>query len=146
MFVYSKYWHNWSRLLATKHFHEHSTVEINLTGRNSQEIWIRAHGTYTPREEIHEELPDNIIKGLEETFGKELTERLLTEDFLPKIDWALYKFKCNGGAALKDVKWRFDFSNNPAEMSVDQLLEYACALERLGVQSAKLYYQEACSR
>ncbi len=111
MFLYNSYWRNWSRVLSTNHPNG-PFVEVNLTPINSwandvSMIRIRLHGTARdPNDKLVENLPHEIELKMVMNLGVELTARLLTEDFLPQIDWELYKKKCNGGANLEDIKRR----------------------------------------
>jgi hypothetical protein len=116
-FVYSNYWHTWSRLLSDNH-PDGPFVEVDLTPTNSHHdsskkewaekiasIHIRKHGTSkSEKDERVAELPSEVKAIMVSRLGAELTERLLTEDFLSQIDWDLYKQKCNGGASLNDIR------------------------------------------
>ncbi len=114
-FIYCSYWGTWSRVLSHSYraFGYGPYVEVDLTPiLNSYQTWdhvkrinIRAHGTTMGKnDKITSELPSEVKQKMIENLGAELTERLLTEDFLPQIDWALYAKKCNGGAAFADIK------------------------------------------
>ncbi|MBX4189341.1 hypothetical protein KW785_01960 [Candidatus Parcubacteria bacterium] len=93
-------------------------VEVNLTPIGGfspgvawkdlvQPIRIRSHETsLDPRDKRVEVLPENISQAMIRQLGPVLTQRLLTEDFLPQIDWDLYRRKCNGGANLEDIRRR----------------------------------------
>jgi hypothetical protein len=114
MFVLSGYWGTWSRVLGENH-PEGRYIEVNLTPINgaTEEEWrkdvlpirIRAHSTTRKRDDkIVDRLPAVVEARLIAHLGKELTARLLTEDFLSQIDWALYRKHCNGGANLDDIR------------------------------------------
>lgn len=114
MFVYCSYWYTWSRVLSEKHPHG-PFVEVNLTPipnchssswkSDVASIHIRFHGT--AREENDREvaeLPAEIRELMVKNIGEELTKRLLTEDFLPQIDYKLYCRHNNGGANFEDIR------------------------------------------
>jgi hypothetical protein len=113
LFVKCGYWHTWSRILSTRH-PQGPYVEVNLTsvsGNKSWEtdvkpIWIRMHCTSRKDDLIVSELPSEVRERMVAMLGEELTQRLLTEDFLPQIDPELYKEKTNGGAKLEDIRKR----------------------------------------
>lgn len=107
-FVYSSYWHTWSRVLQT---FKVGAIEINLT-ENMPSEWkrvkrenIRKHSTARDRsDKFANELPADVIAEMKQQLGDELTERLLTFDYLPNIDWDKYNKQCNGGAAFDLIK------------------------------------------
>jgi len=112
MFIKSDYWGTWSRLL-NKGFHIPSNslfVEVNLTPLGSnwesdvKPIRIRTHFTNGNKNNPLHELPEDVKNLMIEKLGGELTNRLLCEDFLPMIDWQLYRKFCNGGANLEDIR------------------------------------------
>lgn len=116
-FHYSSYWARWSRVLADNH-PKGPFVEVNLTvpglfsaapeewKRNGQ-IIIRKHGTARDlNDKQTNELPEIALLQMELKLGKVLTHRLLTDDFLPEIDWALYNKFNNGGAAFERIRKR----------------------------------------
>ncbi|MDB5254069.1 MAG: hypothetical protein JWL80_135 [Parcubacteria group bacterium] len=106
MFHYSSYWRAWSRVLSTNHPNG-PYIEVDLTSMSWDtvaRINIRSHGTRRDDMDRNEEkLPAEVKARMISKLGPELTERLLTEDFLPQIDWALYRQKCNGGAAFAEI-------------------------------------------
>lgn len=111
MFHYSSYWHMWSRVLTSTHKGRGGNfVEVNLTPiRNWQEevagIRIRVHCTSRGRDDkTVATLPPEVRAKMVKNLGEELTQRLLTEDFLSQIDWERYQKACNGGANLADIK------------------------------------------
>lgn len=107
-FVYSGYWHTWSRVLSVKDF---VFVELNLT-ENSDSQWervkieiIREHRTARDQKDICVDvLPDEVIEKMKAKLGEELTQKLLNFDYLSSIDWEKYKAACNGGAAFEKIK------------------------------------------
>ena len=120
MFHYSGYWGSWSRVLCEDH-PQGPFIEVNLTpipncydstwGNHVAPIRIRAHGTARDYRKFGgdkktDQLPEEVKQAMVLNLGAELTERLLTEDFLPQIDWALYRQKCNGGANMDDIRLR----------------------------------------
>ena len=112
MFVYSKYWGSWSRVLSTRH-PKGPYVEVNLTpiaGWHSSSwetdvvpIRIRFHGTRYEKGEICKTLLEEVKEIMIVNLGEDLTNRLLTEDFLSQIDIDLYEKHNNGGANLADI-------------------------------------------
>lgn len=109
-FHYSCTWSTWSRVLSTTDLHG-PIVEVNLTpvhdwASEVAQIRIRFHGTpfgHCSYDKVTTELPARVRQQMVEKLGEELTERLLTEDFLPQIDYELYRRYCNGGANLEDI-------------------------------------------
>lgn len=115
MYHYSGYWHSWSRVLSTNH-PDGPFVEVNLTpihgdsrgwASEVRPVRVRFHGTSREeRDKIVEQLPPEVRTRMVANLGEELTERLLTEDFLPQIDPALYQQHSNGGANLEKIRRR----------------------------------------
>lgn len=115
-FHYSSYWHTWSRRLAESNKPLFcGIVEVNLGpipgcfsstwDYDVKPIRIRAHGTSSSRGDIDTDvLPESVKEAMVKNLGPELTERLLTYDFLPEIDWEKYNRLCNGGANFEDIK------------------------------------------
>jgi hypothetical protein len=111
MFIKSDYWGVWSRIL-NKGFHiptNNLFVEVNLTPLQSWDvdvrpIRIRAHSTNSNKNKPVTELPEDIKNLMVKNLGEELVNRLLFEDFLPMINWDLYREFCNGGANLEEIK------------------------------------------
>lgn len=107
MYRYSSYWGTWSRVLSIDH-PEGPYVEVDLTPVGDQwvrvrHINIRAHRTpLQSNDKLVTELPAEVRDLMEFELGTELRDRLLTEDFLPKIDWVKYKKKVNGGVFLAE--------------------------------------------
>lgn len=110
-FHYSCTWSTWSRVLSTTDLHG-PIVEVNLTpvhdwASEVAQIRIRFHGTpfgHCSHDKVTAELPARVRQQMVEKLGEELTEHLLTEDFLPQIDYELYRRHCNGGANLEDIR------------------------------------------
>ncbi len=116
MFYFCSYWQSWSRVLSSDH-PKGPFIEVNLTPSGSYSstwedrvapIRIRAHGTARDpeRDKVVDQLPEEVVQAMTRELGAELTERLLTEDFLSQIDWDLYRQKCNGGANLENIRLR----------------------------------------
>ena len=120
LFVYSSYWHTWSRMLAPNNTVVHRDVrlgmiEVDLTAvnPNSSLQWprvarvnIRVHRTSRDAGDIlTDDLPERIIELMRSKIGEYpvLIERLLHDDLLPLIDWDKYQKVSNGGAALADI-------------------------------------------
>ncbi|MFH0779358.1 MAG: hypothetical protein V1928_00690 [Parcubacteria group bacterium] len=114
MFTCCSYWGDWSRVLSEKDPHG-PFVEVNLTPiRNCfSSTWqnhvapirIRFHGTArSENDRTVAELPAEVRAQMVQNLGEELTNRLLTEDFLSQIDYNLYCKKCNGGANFEDIR------------------------------------------
>ena len=112
-YKFSGYWRTWSRVLAVDH-PEGPFVEVNLTPINSwawnedvRPIRVRAHCTAISRSQgdifVHE-LPPAVRTAMVLNLGEELTDRLLTENFLPQIDWVLYRQKRGTGPGLDDIR------------------------------------------
>ncbi len=109
MFVYSDYWRTWSRLLG---WYNGAYVEVNLTPVNSyhprswkidvEPIRIRIHRTEGGK--LSYTIPEEVIEKMEEHLGHDLTDRLLTEDFLSHVDYKKYLQCNNGGARFEDIK------------------------------------------
>lgn len=114
MYHYSGYWMTWSRVLLENFNGQY--IELNLTEINGD--WsrvknetLRVHAT--PRviggargDKLVTELPSEVRDRMLENLGREHTNRLLTFDYLPHVDWAAYKRLCNGGTAFAGVKRR----------------------------------------
>lgn len=114
-FHYSSYWMDWSRVLAdpTDAGLGNDYIEVNLTpiphsygstwDTHVRQVRIRRHWTARATGDIEcDELPAQIRQKMVEALGEEKTNRLLTEDFLPQIDWEAFKQR-NGGANLGDI-------------------------------------------
>lgn len=114
MFRYCGYWHSWTRVLSENH-PKGPCIEVNLTpipncysstwANDVAPIRIRAKGL-SSGDKMADQLPEDVKRAMVRNLGAELTERLLTEDFLPQIDWNIYERKCNGGANLEDIRLR----------------------------------------
>ncbi len=113
-FIYCKYWQNWSRVLRLKGRY-FGQVEVTLTPINSHSdyawkeksflnINIRQHLTDTKDDIIVDDLPDSVYDDMVSRIGKELTDRLIHEDFLPNIDFEKYRSLCNGGAPFNLIR------------------------------------------
>lgn len=108
MFVYCEYWRTWSRLLG---WYNGAYVEVNLTPINSdprnwkidvEPIRIRIHRTKIDK--LSYTIPEEVVNKMEEHLGCDLTDRLLTEDFLSHVDYKKYLQCNNGGARFEDIK------------------------------------------
>lgn len=110
MFHYSAYWKTWDRVLSVSH-PEGPFVEVNLTPINPETdrawedqvagIKIRAHGTSRAfGDRVVPFLPCEVQNLMREKLGKDLTQVLLTVDFLPMIDWNKYHRRVGGGLNL----------------------------------------------
>ncbi len=111
MFHYSAYWMSWSRQLdrLPGFFEGMDVVEVNLIDlqrpAETKDVWIRRHGTAPGRNDLLvKELPAKVVAEMHRLYGVEATHRLLTEDFLPQIDWNKYRKVSNGGASLASCK------------------------------------------
>lgn len=110
MFRYCAYWRTWSRVIE---FAKYRIVEVNLTPmpnvfgstweKDVAPIVIRKHLTLNRDDKVYANLPADIIRQMLENLGDEIVNRLLTEDFLPRIDWQKYERVCNGGAKFADI-------------------------------------------
>lgn len=116
IFIYSSYWGCWSRILqeATPH-NDGNYIEVNLTAINPtyehswkeqiEMIRIRRHGTSRDKKDrFVGTLPQEVVDMMLRYLAPELVERLLHEDFLPHIDWNLYRKHCNGGAPFEKIR------------------------------------------
>jgi hypothetical protein len=94
---FCSYWGTWSRRLSENH-PIGPFVEVNLTPipNSYSSTWqsdvapirIRAHGTASAKRDINTDtLPDDVRAAMIKNLGLQLTERLLTEDFLSQIDF-----------------------------------------------------------
>ena len=104
---YSSYWGSWSRVLSEEGM---EFVEVNLTpvrGYGWDDVWpatIRRHGTMRKVRDIEtDKLPHDIMQDIKDALGSARLHYLLNEDFLPQIDWALYRLHCNGGARFENI-------------------------------------------
>ena len=110
MFVYSSYWHTWSRVLGHV---KYGIVELNLTPINAswcgdkkwqQEVGrgvIRRHCTHIEPDNFYKELPSEVLLQMGKYLDAGQIAKLLTYDFLPEIDWALYDKHRNAGCAFE---------------------------------------------
>lgn len=108
MFVYSAYWHTWSRVLSPMDALDIGQVEVDLTAlgvyggawRRVERVNIRVH--HTPPESANKvvyELPAEVVQLMKKWIpNSETLDRLLHEDLLPQIDWDKYRKLNNGGA------------------------------------------------
>lgn len=113
LFVYSSYWRVWSRLLLRQKL-GYSAVEIDLTPpditkadqwQRVADVYIRQHRTAPQAQDrLVSELPDMVLNLMKQSIPDEALQRLLTEDFLPQIDWRAYKMYSNGGCAFERCK------------------------------------------
>ena len=113
---FCSYWGVWSRVLG---WEGGRYVEVNLTPipacyssswkTDVIPIVIRRHGTARDwnggRGDIStNQLPLHILEAMHTALGAELTDRLLTEDFLSQIDWSRYEKSNNAGAPLDMIR------------------------------------------
>lgn len=113
VFHFCSYWGTWSRRL--KEYNEgpvKGIIELNLTPRTpikGQKDWkeqvipiiFQVHFTAPSRQEQNEkELPLEVLERIKKHAGEELTNRLLTEDWLSLIDLQLLTLNSNGGCPL----------------------------------------------
>lgn len=105
-FIWSSYWHKWSRILVPMTNKVMWQVEVDLQPNDEKRtINIRRHCTMkSAHDKIVSELPMEVVEGMQKRFGEEITQRLLHEDFLPNIDWDKYEKRCNGGAEFDTIK------------------------------------------
>jgi hypothetical protein len=120
-FSYSSYWGTWNRTLVSPTIHpslfsRYHFIEVNLTpinrahpGANWEEvrhIIFRTHGT--PREKRDKEVssvPKYVREDMVKHLGEELTERLISEDWLGKIDLEkLRNAHAGGGLPFEEIK------------------------------------------
>jgi len=114
-FVFSGYWGKWSRGLAVAH-PVGRYIEVNLTPKNDWgwsydviKIRIRAHSTPLDPAKgdiFVMDLPPSIRTLMTAHLGAELTNRLLTEDFVSQVDWALYRQLSGQGPGLEEIRRR----------------------------------------
>lgn len=118
LFVYSAYWGTWSRVLRFMNKGNTGQVEVNLTATNLDfsrdwdkvaSLNIRLHGTSRDAKDLYvKELPANALGWMRNWLDAPVIERLLHEDFLPKIDWELYNKNTNGGCPFEKCSIRKD--------------------------------------
>lgn len=109
MFKYSSYWRTWSRVLYRDGNGE--WIELNLTHVNGS--WdkakvetIRVHRTCLAAHDVMQlTLPVVARQSMEAALGKQLTERLLTFDYLPQIDRLKYDqlSRMDGGVSFAKI-------------------------------------------
>jgi hypothetical protein len=112
MFVYSSYWHTWSRVLRERSG-GNPTIEVDLTAINPTADYgwarvlscnIREHYTHRGTHDIIcRSLPAHAVLLMRERMDSETFDKLVHQDLLPLIDWDKYREVCNGGAALKNI-------------------------------------------
>jgi hypothetical protein len=121
MYIYSKYWGTWSRILGYTDLKGNIgarlsgdypwVIEVNLTPVNPgiPESWdevtpirIRIHGTTCWGHEPKEAIPDVIKQRMRDEIGNDLACVLLYQDLLPLIDLGLAHKLSNGGTNLSD--------------------------------------------
>ena len=117
---YSSYTCTWSRViwLEPEELGSGWSVEVNLTPKNRApslnewrdniaQIEIRRHCTApTANDRDVDELPAEVVERMVENLGSDLTNRLLTEDFFTKIDWALYRELPTGPRTFESCRKR----------------------------------------
>jgi hypothetical protein len=112
-YFFSSYWGTWSRRLGKNP--RGDIVEVNLTPircaptctweNHVKPVVIQAHFTDMHEGDIlQDHLPHKIIEVMVDNLGPEFFDYLLTEDFLPQIDWALYDKHCNGGCPFEKCR------------------------------------------
>jgi len=110
MFVYSSYWHTWSRVLKPMRNNpmRGNQVELDLTSHSAVHwsrvsmLNIRKHCTAPHMgDRVVAELPAEVVAEMTQWMGAALVERLLHENFMPHIDWAAYERACNGGCPFE---------------------------------------------
>lgn len=110
-YVYSNYWRTWSRVLqAPSRQNGNCWVELDITpvnpGRASaweriRQETIRRHVTSRSEKDIlliDKPLPRTVVDELFCRLGEDRLHRLLTFDYLPRINWNNYRQHDNGGA------------------------------------------------
>lgn len=113
----SHYWGSWSRVLSegvpqgkmSEWFVELDLTPIpscfSSTWKDIEKVNIRSHCTMRDKRDIEtDELPAEVRQAMVDKLGEQLTELLLTEDYLPQIDWELYNKFNNGGAPFERIK------------------------------------------
>lgn len=109
---YSSYWKTWSRVLSEENGHY---VEVNLTpipcctaSTWERDVWppkIREHCTPRAQTDIDtDELPEDVMTDIFIHVGGPQLDMLLNYNFLPEIDWNVYRKICNGGARWEDIR------------------------------------------
>lgn len=107
-YTYSSYWQTWSRLVAEC---DGKYVEVNLSPLNGwsskaglddvQRVKVRCHCTpKTPNDIVTDELPPYLLEEMREHLGEDLTQFMLTADFVNLVDWKSYRKVNNGGASF----------------------------------------------
>lgn len=107
-YCYSSYWQTWSRLVAEC---DGNCVEVNLSPLNGwsskaglddvRGIRVRCHRTpKTPNDIVTDQLPPYLLEEMREHLGAELTQFMLTADFVNLVDWQSYRKANNGGASF----------------------------------------------
>lgn len=110
MFHYSNYWKTWSRVLKMDSC---SIWELNLTPINgfhrgrkeevSLEV-IRCHGTMRHHRDIETDvLPNDVIAEMKKYLGEELTNKLLTYDYVQHITGPIDNLSNGGGVPLQNI-------------------------------------------
>lgn len=110
IFVYSKYWGKWSRLLKTNEGESGFAkyIEVNLTPINPSfsQSWeeqiipivLRTHCTQREKGEgPFVTLPPEVVSKMVDKLGVELTERLISSDLMSEIDEDLLMKRMRGG-------------------------------------------------
>lgn len=114
-FYYDQYWGTWSRVLRdlsgpAVDLGMTNFVEVNLTpimGRDdwSEHVWpliIRGHSTLRGRTDIlTNTLPGEVMLRIRNNVPLDILAFLFNYDFLPEIDWDLYRKHTNGGCAFE---------------------------------------------
>lgn len=110
-YKYCAYWGTWDRILDYK---DGTFVEVNLTAINptssinwerNETIIIRRHATRPSDRDIFTNfLGSDVVKLMEHWMPTDIVDRLITEDFLPRIDWVKYEKVRNGGAPFDLIK------------------------------------------
>lgn len=118
MFVFSGYWRRWARVLHESTPRDlpncpHSTVEVDLeVVMNIPSMWdrvnainIRNHCTTRTQGDVFSgSIPGKVHEHMRAYMTETTVNRLLHEDFLPNINWDIYRQHSNGGAPFELVK------------------------------------------
>lgn len=117
---YSSYWGTYSRTLVSARLgiqpelgRIYTSVELDLTPINSydvsnwsplKELLFRIHCTTPDRSDQDlESVPENVLAKMVEMYGNTIVDRMLTEDFLSKIDLEKLRAAPCGGTPLPHV-------------------------------------------
>ncbi len=108
LFVYCGYWRTWSRVLRFAQplvSNDFGQVEVDMIPREGRTINIRKHHTARGASDFYSRyLPLEVVAEMQQKLGNEITQRLLHDNFLEKIDWNLYNQHNNGGAEFDKIR------------------------------------------